>query len=122
MRIAVFLHEVLAAILAHKVASLLVGLLATAMVASAIATVGRTAAAEQQLAVRLDDAGSRVLSISDVRRQGWLTRSVVEVSGALSVTERAAGTTLPVDVVNGAVGQGATPAAARDPVAVLRTP
>lgn len=76
-------------------------------------TVGRTAAAEEQLLARLDSAGSRMLVVADVRGDDLISPTVVDQAAGLSTTERAVGTLIPVDVVNGAVGQGATRVPAR---------
>ncbi len=101
-------REAVATSWANKVPSVLVLLLVAVMVAATLTTVGRTAAAEQQLAQRLDDAGSRILSITDSRARGLIPSSIVAEAGALSVTERAVGTTTATDVVAGPVGRGAS--------------
>lgn len=107
MRPWVLLREALATAWANKVPSTLVAFLVAVMCATTLATVGRTAAAEQQVADRLDAAGSRVLIVTDTRDGELLNRSIVTQSNALSTTERAVGVVNPVDVTNGAVGQGA---------------
>lgn len=99
-------REALATTWANKVPSVLVTLLVAVMVTATLSTVGRTAAAEQQLAQRLDDAGARVLTVTDLRSRGLLSPSIIGAAGALSVAERAVGITLTVDMVAGHVGRG----------------
>ena len=102
------LREALATAWAAKVPSALVTFLVATMCAATLATVGRTAAAEEQLLARLDSAGSRVLVVADAKGDGLISPTIVDQAAHLSTTERAVGTLIPVDVVNGAVGQGAT--------------
>lgn len=102
------LRESLATIWATKVPTVLVAFLVAAMCASTLATVGRTAAAEEQVSDRLDAAGSRVLVVTDVNNNNLLPAAVVDQAVGLSTTERAVGTVLPVDVVNGLIGPGGT--------------
>ncbi|WP_134772310.1 ABC transporter permease [Ornithinimicrobium flavum] len=108
MRILLMLREALATAWVAKVPSTLVTFLVATMCAATLATVGRTAAAEEQLLSRLDSAGSRVLVVSDARGDELISPTIVDQTAGLSTTERAIGTIIPVDVVNGAVGQGAT--------------
>ncbi|MGO0576457.1 FtsX-like permease family protein [Ornithinimicrobium panacihumi] len=108
MRFWLMVREALATTWAAKVPSALVTFLVATMCAATLATVGRTAAAEEQLLARLDSAGSRVLAVSDARGDGLISPTVVDQAAGLSTSERAVGTLIPVDVVNGAVGQGAT--------------
>lgn len=72
-------------------------------------TVGRTTATALEVAASIEQAGSRQLTIADVGDGRLLDRAVVDVTGSLSSVERAVGTTVAVDVVNGAVGSGGTP-------------
>src|SRR5690606_14497339 len=58
VRLLVLLWEALSTTWANKVSTALVALLVAIMCATTLATVGRTAAAEQQVAERLDAAGS----------------------------------------------------------------
>ncbi|GAA4883411.1 hypothetical protein AVL62_06000 [Serinicoccus chungangensis] len=108
MRWVLVVREAAATAWASKVPSALVGLLVAVMCAATIATVGRTAAAEQQLTDRLDEAGSRVLAVADARGEGLLPPTVVDQASTLSTVERGVGTLIPVDVVNGVIGQGGT--------------
>lgn len=106
MRRLVLLREALAMAMAAKVPSALIAALVAVMVAATLSTVGRTAAAEAQLGDRLDAAGSRLLTVVDVKARGLLGSSVVAQSAGLSVSERAVGTLATIDVVAGAVGVG----------------
>ncbi len=73
-----------------------------------LAAVGRTAAAEEQVAQRLDAAGSRVLVVADTRGGDLIGQAVVDQTRGLSTTERAVGVVVPVDLTNGVVGPGGT--------------
>ena len=108
MRWLLTLREALATTWAAKVPSALVTFLVAVMCAATLATVGRTAAAEEQLLARLDSAGARVLVVSDARGDDLISPTIVDQAAGLSTTERAVGTLIPVDVVNGVIGQGGT--------------
>ena len=108
MRFLSLVRESLSTAWANKVPTALVALLVAIMCAATLATVGRTAAAEQQVADRLDAAGSRLLVVTDTRNGELITPAVVQQSRELSVTERAVGVQIPVDVVNKGVGAGGT--------------
>lgn len=108
MRFLVLLREALSTTWANKVPTALVALLVAIMCATTLATVGRTAAAEQQVAERLDAAGSRLLVVTDTRGGDLITPAVVTQTRGLSVTERAVGVQIPVDVTNKAIGAGGT--------------
>ena len=108
MRFASLLREGLSTAWANKVPTALVALLVAIMCATTLATVGRTAAAEQQVADRLDAAGSRLLVVTDTRNGELIGPAVVQQTRALSVTERAVGVQIPVDVVNKVIGAGGT--------------
>lgn len=108
MRWWVLLREALATAWATKVPTTLVTLLVASMCATTLATVGRTAAAEEQVAARLDAAGSRLLVVNDVRANELIGPAVVAQAAGLSTTERAVGVAVPVDVTNQTVGVGGT--------------
>ena len=101
-------REGLATAWANKVPSVLVMFLVAVMCGATLATVGRTAAAEEQVADRLDAAGSRVLVVNDAQGQSLIPGVVVEQAAGLSVAERAVGVVIPVDVTNSVVGAGGT--------------
>ncbi len=108
MRLDQLLGEAWAAARAQKVPTLLVAVLVAAMCATTGLTVGRAAAAQDQVVARLDDAGSRHLTLTDTRGVGFLTEAVVEQAAGLSTVERAVGLTGAVDSTNTAVGAGGT--------------
>lgn len=108
MRPLTLIREALATAWATKVPSTLICLLLATMCAATLATVGRTAAAEAQIAERLDAAGARVLVINDTRRGELMPPALIEQTRGLSSVERAVGVTLPVDVVNTTIGPGGT--------------
>ncbi len=108
MRAWVLVREAVATTWANKVPSALVCFLVAVMCATTLATVGRTAAAEAQVAQRLDAAGSRVLVVTDARDGGLVPEAIVDQTRALSTTERAVGVVIPVDVTNAVIGAGGT--------------
>lgn len=108
MRPLLLLREALATTWAAKVPAGLVTFLVATMCAATLATVGQSAAAEMQLRERIDSAGSRVLIVADARRDDLISPTVVDQVAGLSTSEQAVGILLPVDVVNGVIGQGGT--------------
>lgn len=106
MRFLVLLREALSTTWANKVPTALVVFLVSIMCAATLATVGRTAAAEEQVAQRLDAAGSRLLVVTDTRDGGLITPAVLDQTRELSVTERAVAVQIPVDVTNKVIGAG----------------
>ncbi|MDF1486824.1 ABC transporter permease [Tessaracoccus caeni] len=106
MRPLVLLREAAATAWASKVPSALVSLLVAVMVATTLATVGRSAAAEEQLNARMDQAGSRLLVVRDAQGKALIGPSIVEQASGLSVAERVIGTLAAIDLVNGVVGSG----------------
>ena len=106
MRLLILLREALATTWANKVPSALVTFLVTVMVAATLATVGRTAAVEEQLEARMDAAGSRLLTVRDVRSNALLGASIIDQTSAMSFSERAVGTLPAIDVAPGPVGPG----------------
>ncbi len=108
MRPTSLVREAVATAWATKVPTTLVALLVAVMCATTLATVGRTAAAEAQVAQRLDTAGARVLVVSDARNGDLIPEVVVDQARGLSTTERAVGVVVPVDVTNAVIGPGGT--------------
>jgi putative ABC transport system permease protein len=106
VRLAQLLAEAWASARAQKVPTLLVAVLVAAMCATTGLTVGRAAAAQAQVTARLDDAGSRHLTLTDAKGQGFLTEAVVEQAAGLSTAERAVGFAAAVDAANTAIGEG----------------
>lgn len=103
------LREALATTWANKVPSALVCLIVAAMCMMTISTVGRTAAAEAQVADRINSAGARELVLSDKKNAGLINSAVINLAAGLSVTDRAVGLQSPLDVHNSYIGSGSTP-------------
>ncbi len=108
MRVRELLAEAWASARAQRVPTILVAALVAAMCATTLLTVGRAAAAQGDIAARLDDAGSRHLVVTDVHQRGFLTAPVVDQVAGLSSVERAVGLASAVDTTNVAVGIGGT--------------
>lgn len=108
MRVGVLVREAVRSARASKVPTALVAVLVAAMCLTTILTVGRAAAAQEQVQQRLEEAGSRLLEVSDAKDDGFLTASVVDQVAGLSTVERAVGWAVPRDVTSAAV-DGGTP-------------
>ncbi len=102
------LREAWTTVVTRRVPTLMVAVLAAAMCLTTLLTVGRTAAAEAQVLARLDEAGSRLLVLTDRHGAGLLTEGVVDVVASLGTVERAVALTTPIDVTAGVVGAGGT--------------
>ena len=109
MNLSTLLREAWATTWANKVPSALVCLIVAAMCAMTISTVGRTAAAEAQVAERINSAGARELVLTDKRGADLISPSIIDAAARLSVTDRAVGLQSPIDVNNAVIGTGATP-------------
>lgn len=109
MTVRQLLREAVATVRTSRVPSALVALLTAVMCASTLATVGRTVSAEREVQARMDAAGSKVIVLRDTQNKALLPPAVVDATAHLSVTDRAVGLSVPVDVVNGAIGPGSTP-------------
>lgn len=106
MRLTAMLAEAARTAAAQRVSSLMVAVLCGAICAVTLLTVGRTAAAEEQLLSRLDSAGSRLLVVTDDRDVGLITPAAVGLIAGLDTTERVVGIDGPVDVTNAVIGEG----------------
>ncbi len=106
MRLAAAIAEAGRTAAVQRVTSLLTLVLCAAICAITVLTVGRTAAAETQVMSTIDDAGSRVLVISDRKDAGLITPAVVETLNGLNTIHQAIGIDSPFDVVNGPLGSG----------------
>lgn len=109
MTLKMLLREALATAWASKVPSALVCLITAAMCIMTISTVGRTAAAEEQVAQRIDSSGARQLVVTDKKADGLISESIISMASNFSVIERSVGLGSPTDVKNLAIGEGATP-------------
>lgn len=112
MRATVLLAEVWAATWSSKVSAFLIAALTAAMCLTTLLTVGRSAAAEEQVQERIDSAGSRVITIRDRSDEELITWNTVRVIAALDDVETAVGLVAAVDVSNGAGGDTLVPARA----------
>lgn len=65
MRLSTLAEEATRTATAQRVSSAMVAVLCAAICAVTLLTVGRTASAEEAVLARLDDAGSRLLVITD---------------------------------------------------------
>lgn len=96
--------------LASRVPSSIIAVLCIAMCATAILTVGRSAAADSQLQDRLEGAGARLIEIS-ASDPSLISASIVGFSQSLSTVDQTIGVNRTVDIFNAAIGPGApTPA------------
>lgn len=109
MNYQVLLREAFATTWANKVPTILVCLITAAMCVMTISTVGRTAAAEEQVAERINSAGARELVITDMKSAGLFGPSLISMASRFSVTDRAVGLGSPVDLKNTVIGQAGTP-------------
>lgn len=109
MNLRTLMREALATAWASKVPSTLVCLITAAMCIMTISTVGRTAAAENQVAQRINSAGARELVVTDKKSAGLISSSMIDMAANFSVADRAVGLSSPVDVKNSVIGDGAEP-------------
>lgn len=91
---------------AAKTPTFVVALLAASVCAATGVTVARTAAAEAQVAARMEEAGARHLSVIDGHRLNLFNGEMIHRVAQLNVVERAVGLTTAVDVVNAHLGAG----------------
>jgi putative ABC transport system permease protein len=106
MRLSTLFQEAVTSARVRKVSTAMTAVLVGAMCVTTLLTVGRTAAGEEQVAARLNDAGSRHLQVTDVKDIGFVTPSAVRLIDGYSSVERVVGVGLPVDVANSAIGDG----------------
>src|SRR5690625_145776 len=102
----ILLRESINAARYSPVPSALVALVAAAMCFAAIITVGRQAAIEASVAEELSGPDARSLTIADATGEGVTTPPTIEVLGAIEQVSAVLGRGLPIDVVNGALGDG----------------
>lgn len=109
MRTPSLITETLATVRGQKVPTIATIVLVAVMCTTVLATVGRTAASELQVAQRLDAAGSRQLTITDVSGDQLLGPAVVDQALALSTVDQGLAHTHAQDAVAGSVGPGGDP-------------
>lgn len=113
MRVRELFREIFASAFALRVSSATVALIAMVICLASLLTVGRAAAADVQLAQRLEEAGSRSFSIVDTENRGYLAPGVLSGIESISHIERAFAFSVAEDVFNTNLGSGGTPVAAR---------
>lgn len=106
MRPRVIVREVITMAWAASVSSVLIVIVAAAMSFAAIATVGRSAAASADVAARMEQAGSRRLSVIDGSSSGFINETTLSLVSKINTVEAAVALGAPIDVVNGATGLG----------------
>lgn len=106
------LREAVAATFAARVPTLVIGLVVAAVCTACLLTAGRSAAAERELAATLDDAGTRVVVVSDGTGTAGLTGSAIPRVGNLNEVAWAVGLGLFTQVRNSQI-PGATSISAR---------
>ena len=107
MRRRALAREVLATTWATKIPSLLICLVVAAMCFTAIATVGRSAAASAEVADRLEQAGARQLTVVDTKISGFINERTSAAVRGLSTVQSVDALAAPFDAVNGVIGAGA---------------
>lgn len=98
------IKEATTAARASLVSSILVALVVAATCFAAIATVGRQAALEANLARTLAGPAARTLTLTDTNNSARLTPAVLDSVASLNAAQAAIGIGSPLDVVNGALG------------------
>lgn len=106
-------REILVSTWAIKVSAAMTAIIAMIMCLASLLTVGRSSAADDQLAARLDEAGTRSFSIVDVQSNDYLGQTVRDAISALSTVEHAYGFSIASDVINANIGEGGPVAPAR---------
>ena len=106
------LREAVAATFAARVPTLVIGLVVAAVCTACLLTAGRSAAAERELAATLDDAGTRVVVVSDGTGTAGLTGSAIPRVGNLNEVAWAVGLGLFTQVRNSQI-PGASSISAR---------
>lgn len=109
MRTPSLLTETIATVRGQKVPTIATIVLVAVMCATVLATVGRTAASELLVAQRLDAAGSRELTITDLSDDALLGPTVVDQALALSTVDLGLAHTNARDAVAGSIGPGGSP-------------
>lgn len=106
MRIRTLAREILAASWSARIPSALMAIVVAAMCFSAIATVGRSAAAAAEVAARMEQAGARLITVVDGRGLGFINDRTLQTVGRLSTVQQVDALGMPFDSVNGVIGAG----------------
>ena len=103
MRLRDLIAEAVRSTVARKApASLILGVSAV-LCLTIILTVGRTAAAQQEVKDRIEQSSSRLLTLTDSEQKGYLTSDWLSSVSEYSSVEATFGTSAPIDVTNGAL-------------------
>lgn len=108
MRLTSLLREAVATTWAARVASALVVAVVAGMCFAAVATVGRSASAVDQVTDRLDEAGARRLTVIDTKGRGFINPTTLQQVAGLDTVQSAHALGTPFDTVNGSTGAGGT--------------
>lgn len=106
MRSATLLREAWSSAWAARVPTFLILLATAAMTFATAATAGRSAALAEQLDTRIQDAGARVIAVTDLGNEGFLDPAAVETITALSSVDSIAAVTHASTVTNAVLGWG----------------
>lgn len=106
MRTGALLRESLIAAGRRPTPTIMIALLVAAACIATLVTVGRTAAAEQQILERLDTAGARLVSAQDTSSQNMILPASVVALNAAAGVERAVALSIPGDATTQAQGDG----------------
>lgn len=112
MTLKILLRESITSARCSPVPSTLVLLVVAAMCFAAIVTVGRQAAVEAAIAEELSGPAARATVISDTTGEGVATSPTINVLAGLDGVSTVIGRSNPLDVVNGALGEGSSRVAA----------
>lgn len=99
--------------MATSVASAMLLIVVAAVVASILATIGQTVQAERDVLARIDEAGTRLIVVSDSNGTAVIPPDAVARIAALSHVEWVFGVGYARDGRSSAIGFGGTPAAVR---------
>lgn len=119
MKPEVLLREAAATARASLVSSVLILLVIAGIDVAALATVGRQAAAENELALLLDGPSARTLTVTVTSDAQVITPAAVQSLASLSHTDAVVATSLPVDAYSASLGRGTDPVAIVDAYGTL---
>ena len=97
----------------QMVGSVVAAAIAAAVCGVIIATTGQTALSEQQVLSRVDDAGTRSITVTDVNGDAGIVASAVDRLAGLQDVESVIGLSVARDAENLALGDAGTPVPAR---------
>lgn len=100
------LREALVSTRSQPVFAMVTALVVCTVLVIILSTTGRSAAAEQLVLSRLDNAGSRVIQITATTPKPTLDTTMLKVASGLSDVEWALGFSQPQDGIEHAVGAG----------------